>query len=370
MTQSKSGAASRTGARAELPAYVAVNCPLCGADDYHVRFEDRLGGVSVDPQRHYTSTSSAYGEHGRIVECRSCDLVYMNPRPHHQSVQDNYSAVEDTRYLDEEQGRVETFTESLEHVAEFMPSGRMLDVGCHVGTFLTIAEQHGFEVAGVEPSPGRRRSPAAASTARCTAARSRMRRCRRAATTSITLWDVIEHLPDPALDLRSIHSSLRPGGIFAVSTMDVDSLFAARARPALAVVHADAPRVLLARDAVRDAAPRGLPDRRRPAAHAPRPALVPGLAARRLRSAGGPACSSPALQRVGLGERTVPIKLGDIFTVIARKPPRRKPQRHDDRARASIAGSQLAGQLGRAGGALRRWRSGACRSSSGAGRGC
>ena len=47
-----------------LPAYVAVRCPLCGADDYHVRFEDRLSGVSVDPQRHYTSTSSAYGEHG------------------------------------------------------------------------------------------------------------------------------------------------------------------------------------------------------------------------------------------------------------------------------------------------------------------
>ena len=81
MTQSKSGAVARTGGRAELPAYVAVRCPLCGADDYHVRFEDRLSGVSVDPQRHYTSTSSAYGEHGRIVECRSCDLVYMNPRP-------------------------------------------------------------------------------------------------------------------------------------------------------------------------------------------------------------------------------------------------------------------------------------------------
>ncbi len=320
MTQSKSGAAARTGARAELPAYVAVRCPLCGADDYHVRFEDRLVGVSVDPQRHYTSTSSAYGEHGRIVECRSCDLVYMNPRPHHQSVQDNYSAVEDTRYLDEEQGRVETFTESLEHVAEFMPSGRMLDVGCHVGTFLTIAEQHGFQVAGVEPS-----------TWASEIARGRINGpVHRGAVEDaplpeggydvITLWDVIEHLPDPG------------------------------ARPAL---H---PRVAAARAASSPCRPwtstrcspacsagagRGTCRCTSSTSRAPRSARCCAARASRsstsgcTRAASGsrtwPRGSTPTrrrwrgllvsgLKRVGLGERTVGIKLGDIFTVIARKP--------------------------------------------------
>ena len=319
MTQSKSGAAARTGARAELPAYVGVNCPLCGADDYHVRFEDRLGGVSVDPQRHYTSTSSAYGEHGRIVECRSCDLVYMNPRPHHQSVQDNYSAVEDTRYLDEEQGRVETFTESLEHVAEFMPSGRMLDVGCHVGTFLTIAEQHGFDVAGVEPS-----------TWASEIARGRINgSVHRGAVEDaplpeggydvITLWDVIEHLPDPALDLRSIHASLRPGGIFAVSTMDVDSLFArvlGRRWPWYMQMHL----VYFSRATLCEMLRREgfqIVDVR---LHTRRVRL--SYLASRLDAYAPPVARAlvAGLKRVGLDERTVGIKLGDIFTVIARKP--------------------------------------------------
>ena len=41
----------------------------------------------------------------------------------------------------------------------------------------------------------------------------------------VTMWDVIEHLPDPASTLRAVHSALRPGGVFAVTTMDVDALF-------------------------------------------------------------------------------------------------------------------------------------------------
>ena len=51
-----SAAQERRGALADI----SVRCPLCGADDYHVRFSSNLGG-DIDPQRHYTSTSHEYG---------------------------------------------------------------------------------------------------------------------------------------------------------------------------------------------------------------------------------------------------------------------------------------------------------------------
>jgi SAM-dependent methyltransferase len=40
------------------------------------------------------------------------------------------------------------------------------------------------------------------------------------------MWDVIEHLPDPRSALCEMFDTLRPGGVIAVSTMDVDSLAA------------------------------------------------------------------------------------------------------------------------------------------------
>ena len=179
-----------------------------------MRLHDRFGDGTLDPQVHYTSTSSAFGEHGRIVECRSCGMVYMNPRPHHQKVQDRYSEVRDERYLEEEQGRVETFTESLDLVAGFAPGRRLLDVGCHVGTFLEIAEQRGFEVAGVEPSRwaadvARERITG---TVHCGAVEDAP--LPEGGYDVVTMWDVVEHLPDPALDLRAVYHALRPGGIF------------------------------------------------------------------------------------------------------------------------------------------------------------
>jgi SAM-dependent methyltransferase len=309
---------TRTGDTHQL-AYISVRCPLCGADDYQVRFEDRLGGVEIDPQVHYTSTSSAFGEHGRIVKCRSCHIVYMNPRPHHQSVQDSYSAVEDTRYLEEEQGRVETFTESLNHLREFQPSGRLLDVGCHIGTFLTVAEQAGFDVAGVEPSRWASEI-----------ARNRINGSIHCGAIEdapmpdggydvVTLWDVIEHLPDPALDVRAIYGALRPGGLFAVSTMDVDSLIAralGRRWPWYMQMHLvyfsrQTLCEMLRREGFQIADVRLHTRRVRLSYLASRlEAYTPTVA----RIAGR------GLERAGLAERTVGVKLGDIFTVLARKP--------------------------------------------------
>jgi 2-polyprenyl-3-methyl-5-hydroxy-6-metoxy-1,4-benzoquinol methylase len=311
--------ATGTGGDRRPKAAVEVPCPLCGADDYRVKVEDTMGTRVADPRVHYTCTSSAFGEHGRIVQCRSCGLVYMNPRPHHEAVVENYGDVEDQEYIEEEQGRLETFAESLQLVRRYRPSGRLLDVGCHVGTFLTLAEQAGYEVAGVEPSRW------ASEIARgrigggvhCGAVEDAP--MPEGGYDVITLWDVIEHLPDPALDIRAIHGALRPGGVFAVSTMDVDALFArlaGRRWPWYMQMHL----VYFSRRTLCEMLRREGFQICTVETHVRRVRLT--YLASRL-DAYAPAVgrfANRALERVGLAERTVGVSLGDIFTVIARKP--------------------------------------------------
>ncbi len=301
------------------PAQVDVHCPLCGADDYRVKIEDTMGTRVADPRVHYTCTSSAFGEHGRIVECRSCHLVYMNPRPHHEAVVENYGDVEDQEYIEEEQGRLETFADSLELVQKYRRSGHLLDVGCHVGTFLMLAEQAGFDVAGVEPS---RWGAEIARTringnVHCGAIEDAP--LPEGGYDVITLWDVIEHLPDPALDIRAIHSALRPGGVFVISTMDVESLFArafGRRWPWYMQMHL----VYFSRQTLCEMLRREGFQIAEVSTHVRRVRLT--YLASRL---GGyaPAVgrfANRVLERIGLAERTVGVSFGDIFTVIARKP--------------------------------------------------
>ena len=42
----------------------------------------------------------------------------------------------------------------------------------------------------------------------------------------ITLWDVVEHLPDPNMAFERINRALRPNGYVAFSTGDVSSVWA------------------------------------------------------------------------------------------------------------------------------------------------
>jgi len=41
----------------------------------------------------------------------------------------------------------------------------------------------------------------------------------------ITMFDVIEHVPDPSRDMAAIHRLLKPGGTFVVSTPNIDGIF-------------------------------------------------------------------------------------------------------------------------------------------------
>ena len=126
------------------------------------------------------------------------------------------------------EGRELTFEKHLTAMEKFTgpANGRsLLDVGAYIGVFVEIARTHGWLAEGIEPSSWavskarERHLPIHQGTQEDMVLAGRK-------YDVVTMWDVIEHVTDPACELRQAYQLLNPGGWLAVHTMDIDSLTA------------------------------------------------------------------------------------------------------------------------------------------------
>jgi len=168
----------------------------------------------------------------RLFRCSGCGFLFVDPLP--QDVlaiyNDDYfsGAAEGHGYTDYDRDKEPmrpVFEEYLRRMEKLGGAGRILDVGAATGYFLDIARKRGWDTAGVEPSNfaadlGRKKG---------LDVRTGVLEDSDFAPASfdvISLWDVLEHLPDPEKTVRDLKRLLKPGGIFAFNTPDVDSMWA------------------------------------------------------------------------------------------------------------------------------------------------
>jgi len=205
---------------------VYVPCNLCGSSEFKVLYSGRAGSATGISEQAFRCTSLQHGDFTNIVQCSRCGLFYENPREPEEIIEMRYEQVEDAVYEREREGRVRTYGAMMPGIEKYSrPPGRVLDIGCYLGVFLDVARERGWQTVGVEPSAwaaGRTRQRGH----EVISAPLRRSNLPPASFDLITLWDVIEHLHDPLGQLREIHTLLRPGGTFALTTMDTGSLYA------------------------------------------------------------------------------------------------------------------------------------------------
>jgi len=202
----------------------SIMCELCGQDNYLVVYKGALkpeeGGSKVEET--YKSSGNKPSE-DTIVKCNNCGLVYVNPRLKSEEIVEGYSEGSDENFVSQVKGRESTFLTGIKFIEQFAKPGRILDIGTASGSFLYVAKKRGWQVYGVEPNKWL-----------CGWAQKNYGLYIQPGTIDslnypngffdvITLWDVLEHVPNPTQVLQRCHSLLKPEGFVYVNYPDYNS---------------------------------------------------------------------------------------------------------------------------------------------------
>ena len=189
-----------------------IACPLCESTRRReLKFESQL--IILAP-----------GE--RIVRCRRCGFVYLNPRRSAGAVRSDWYDKEDY-YTYYEQGigavgyqegdAADHLKRRLREVeSDFGRKGSLLDVGCGKGYFLAHAKKLGWSVQGVEVSAFAAQFAARTHAVPVINATLEDAHLPPSAFDVIHMNHVLEHIYNLAPVLAEVRRVLSPGGVFVV----------------------------------------------------------------------------------------------------------------------------------------------------------
>ncbi len=181
------------------------NCNLCGSEENKLVHSE--GNINV-------------------VRCKKCNFIYTNPVPAEENLKEEY----DENFFSKEKDllsssldrRDSVFIEGLKVIDKFYPKkGNLLDVGCATGGFIKMAKDDGWETQGVEFSSVaseycRKKMGLKVFTGLLEEAKFDNN-----TFDVVTLWDVLEHIPDVRCALSEIKRILKPGGIVVVRVPNI-----------------------------------------------------------------------------------------------------------------------------------------------------
>lgn len=212
--------AVQTPAAAEPLALVEVACCICETDDAEP--------VAVGEDFEYQTSPDSF----RAVRCRSCGLVYLNPRPDIAELSriypPSYHAFD---FSEQRYGIVFQVRRRLEarrllaSCRGLDATARVIDIGCGDGFHLRLLRDFGaaFRLEGVDADP---RAVEAARRDGLEVHHGLVERLAlpRGGYDLAIMIQTLEHVEDPASLLRSVLALLRPGGRLVVVTDNVATL--------------------------------------------------------------------------------------------------------------------------------------------------
>lgn len=184
-----------------------ASCPLCGA----------------------TRRQSEFFKHGiELVRCLDCDVRYGAHIPaqlddvYKNAAYAAYSKEDSQEHYDYRRQRFGRERVALlqAHCGE-LADKRLIDVGCGNGYFISVAKDYCGQTFGTEYSDRLRRFATEKTGLRVFS--ESLQDLPETGFDIVTLFDVIEHIPDPHPFMRAVDSILNPGGHILIYTPNFDS---------------------------------------------------------------------------------------------------------------------------------------------------
>jgi len=155
----------------------------------------------------------------QICKCSSCGHCFLRS----SKPQDLTAIYQSEGYAGFRQDPVFQKTVNAELTQNFItrvpPPASLLDVGCGNGDFLFAAQQAGYRVEGIDISAG---SISICQSRGLTAVKEEFTNFHKEEKFDlITMWDLIEHLPDPSSFVHHAYCLLKPDGYLMIKTPHV-----------------------------------------------------------------------------------------------------------------------------------------------------
>lgn len=178
-----------------------------------------------------------YPGHG-IVQCPGCSLVFFDGAVDAAALYSPayFQGEEYLDYLSDKAILQRNFASRVADLAALKPAGRLFEVGSAYGFFLELAARH-WQVRGVDITPDGVRHAREVLGLDATESDFLALPDEPAAYDLICLWDTIEHLEHPMRYLERAARWLKPGGLLAITTGDLDSAMSRFRRERWRMIH-------------------------------------------------------------------------------------------------------------------------------------
>ncbi len=100
--------------------------------------------------------------------------------------------------------------------------GSLLDIGCGTGNFLNVAQQHGWKITGIEPNKNARKIANTINN-NCVFDINKLENFDNNSFNVITLWHVLEHLPNLEKQIQTFKKLLKQNGILIIAVPNYNS---------------------------------------------------------------------------------------------------------------------------------------------------